>query len=83
MLGLVGYLKLMCFSSISPLTLSMVVPDSSLGSMFDFLSRMPNIEAVAPLAFPESGANVLDCDIATAAMVRAKKTCRKRVVFHI
>lgn len=65
----------MCFNSISPFRFSSIVPDPSLGSMFDFLSRMANIEAVALVALLESGANVLDWDIATAAMFRAKKTC--------
>lgn len=73
-LGLVGYLKLICLSSISPFRFSKMVPDSSLGSMSDLLSKIANMEAVALLALLESGANVLDWDTATAAMFIAKKT---------
>lgn len=74
--GLVGYLKLTCCSSISPFTVSSVIPESSLGSTFDFLSRIANMEAAAALALLESGANELDWEIPIAAVVRAKKTCQ-------
>lgn len=63
-------------SSISPFTLSIVIPDSSLGSIFDFWSNMAKIEAVAAFALDESGAKELDWEIVIAAIVREKKTCK-------
>ena len=49
---------------------------SSLGSIFDFLSIILNIEAVAILALLESGTRELDWEIPTDAIVKAKKTCK-------
>lgn len=44
----------------SPLTLSIVVPDSSLESIFDFLSRIAKTEATATIALLASGARKPD-----------------------
>ena len=43
-----------------PFNLSKVMPDSSLGSILDFWSRIANTDAEADLAFEESGAKELD-----------------------
>ena len=72
--GLVGYLKLTWWNSISPSKCSNIIPESSLGSIFDFPSRIANIEPTELFALLESGANELNWEIPNAANVRAKKT---------
>ena len=62
--------------------LSSVLPDASLESIFDFLSIIPNMEAVADLALLESGAKELDWETPIAAIVNAKKTCKTRKQLH-
>jgi len=52
----------------------LVVPDSSLGSIFDFLSSILNMDAVADFALLESGAMELDWQIPAVPIVNAKKT---------
>lgn len=52
----------------------MVMPESSLGSILDFRSRIAKTEAEADLALDESGAKELDCEIPIAAIAREKNT---------
>lgn len=59
-----------------PFRVSNVIPDSSLASILGLRSRTANTEAVADFALVESGARELDWETATAAIARAKKTCK-------
>ena len=58
-LGLVGYLKLTCLSSISPVMVGKVVPSSLLESILGLLSRILNIDAAESLALEVSGPRAL------------------------
>ena len=53
------------------------MPESSLESIFDFLSRIANTEAAAFFALFISVFNDPDCDTPVAAMVSANNTCPK------
>ena len=72
--GLVGYLKLTCSRSISPVMLGSVMPASLLESILGLLSRILNIEAAESFALLESGAIPLDSETPTAEIVKAKNT---------
>lgn len=72
--GLVGYLKLTCSSSISPVTVGSVMPSSLLESILGLLSRILNIEAAESLALAVSGAKAEVWETPIAESVKAKKT---------
>lgn len=73
--GRLGYLKLTCRKSMSPLTSSNVKPSLLPELIFDFRSNKANMDAVDSLAFLESEAKALVSDIPVVANNKAKKTC--------
>jgi hypothetical protein len=74
--GLVGYVKLICWSSTSPFTAFIVFPDFSSGSIFDFKSIISKMELTAIFTFVRSADLLVDCETPTALMVIAKNTCK-------
>lgn len=75
-LGLVGYVKLTCCSSTSPLTIFKVFPACTSGSILDSRSNKANTELTATLTLVKSGERPADWETPSALIVIAKKTCK-------
>lgn len=79
MSGLVGYLKLICWSSILPSITSNVMPSLLLESILGLLSSISNIEAAAPLLLLRSEGRLLRTESPIDAIVKAKMTCKRKL----